>query len=579
VIALAAAVVAASLAAHAATPPVTDAMIDNDAKSPGDVLSWGMGPQGQRYSTLAKINTKNVSQLVPAWSFSFGGEKQRGQEAQPVIHNGKMFVTASYSRIYAIDLKTGQKLWKYEQRLPEGIMPCCDVVNRGAALYDNLVIFGTLDAQLIALDQDTGKVVWKEKIDDYAAGYSYTAAPLIVKGMVLTGVSGGEFGVVGRVEARDAKTGRLIWTRPTVEGHMGYKYDKDGNKVENGMTGTLNASWPGETWKTGGASTWLGGTYDPQTGLAYFGTGNPGPWNSHIRKGDNLYSSSTLAIDPDSGKIVWHYQNTPNDGWDFDGVNEFVTFDMDGRRVGGKADRNGFFYVNDAKTGKLLNAFPFVKVNWATGIDLKTGRPNYSPDHRPGDPAAATGEDKKGKSVFAAPGFLGGKNQMPMAYSPQTGLFYVPANEWGMDIWNEPISYKKGAAYLGAGFTIKPLNDDYIGALRAINPKTGKVEWQIKNGAPLWGGVMTTAGGLVFWGTPEGYLKAADAKTGKELWKFQTGSGIVAPPVTWEDNGEQFVAVVSGWGGAVPLWGGEVAKRVNFLEQGGSVWVFKLHKS
>lgn len=458
-------------------------------------------------------------------------------------------------------------------------MPCCDVVNRGAALYDNLVIFSTLDAQLIALNQDTGKIVWKDKIEDYAAGYSTTAAPLIVKGMVLTGVSGGEFGVVGRVEARDAKTGQLIWSRPTVEGHMGYKYDKDGNKTENGMTGTLNASWPGETWKTGGASTWLGGTYDPQTNLVYFGTGNPGPWNSHLRKGDNLYSSSTLAIDPDTGKIVWHYQNTPNDGWDFDGVNEFVTFDMDGKRVGGKADRNGFFYVNDAKTGKLLNAFPFVKVNWATSIDLKTGRPNYAPDHRPGDPAQAAGEEKKGKSVFAEPGFLGGKNQMPMAYSPQTGLFYVPANEWGMDIWNEPVSYKKGAAYLGAGFTIKPLNEDYIGALRAINPKTGKMEWQIKNNAPLWGGVMTTAGGLVFWGTPEGYLKAADAKTGKELWQFQTGSGIVAPPVTWEDNGEQFVAVVSGWGGAVPLWGGEVAKRVNFLEQGGSVWVFKLHKN
>ncbi len=579
VITLAAASLTATLTATAATPPVTDAMIQNDAKSSGDVLTWGMGTQGQRFSGLTKINTKNVSQLVPAWSFSFGGEKQRGQEAQPLVYNGKMFVTASYSRIYAIDLKTGQKLWKYEQRLPEAIMPCCDVVNRGAALYDNLVIFGTLDAQLVALNQDTGKVVWKEKIDDYAAGYSYTAAPLIVKGMVLTGVSGGEFGVVGRVEARDAKTGELIWTRPTVEGHMGYKYDKDGNKTENGITGTLNASWPGETWKTGGASTWLGGTYDPQTGLVYFGTGNPGPWNSHIRKGDNLYSSSTLAIDPDTGKIVWHYQNTPNDGWDFDGVNEFVTFDMDGKRVGAKADRNGFFYVNDAKTGQLLNAFPFVKVNWATSIDLKTGRPNYSPDHRPGDPAAATGDEKKGQSVFAAPGFLGGKNQMPMAYSPQTGLFYVPSNEWGMDIWNEPISYKKGAAYLGAGFTIKPLNEDYIGALRAINPKTGKMVWEIKNSAPLWGGVMTTAGGLVFWGTPEGYLKAADAKTGKELWKFQTGSGIVAPPVTWEDNGEQFVAVVSGWGGAVPLWGGEVAKRVNFLEQGGSVWVFKLHKN
>ncbi|MBB3008966.1 PQQ-dependent methanol/ethanol family dehydrogenase [Cupriavidus alkaliphilus] len=570
---------AASVAAQAAQATVSDAMIENDAKSPGDVLSWGMGPQGQRYSTLSRINTKNVGRLVPAWSFSFGGEKQRGQESQPLIHDGKMFVTASYSRIYALDVKTGRKLWKYEHRLPEGIMPCCDVVNRGAALYDNLVIFGTLDAQLVALDQNSGKVVWKEKLEDYAAGYSYTAAPLVAKGLVLTGISGGEFGVVGRVDARDAKTGQLVWSRPVVEGHMGYKYDKDGNKTEIGMTGTQNASWPGETWKTGGAATWLGGTYDPATGLAYFGTGNPGPWNSHIRKGDNLYSASTVALDPATGKIVWHYQNTPNDGWDFDGVNEFVTFDLDGKRMGGKADRNGFFYVNDASSGKLVNAFPFVKkITWATGIDLKSGRPDYVAEGRPGDPAAANGE-KKGKSVFAAPGFLGGKNQQPMAYSPQTGLFYVPANEWGMDIWNEPISYKKGAAFLGAGFTIQPLNDDYIGSLRAINPKTGKIVWEVKNGAPLWGGAMTTAGGLVFWGTPEGYLKAADAKTGKELWQFQTGSGVVAPPVTWEENGEQFVAVVSGWGGAVPLWGGEVAKRVNFLEQGGSVWVFKLHKS
>ncbi|SOY72627.1 PQQ-dependent methanol/ethanol family dehydrogenase [Cupriavidus taiwanensis] len=578
-IAATSAAIAAAAASVAAQAAVSDAMIENDAKSPGDVLSWGMGPQGQRYSTLARINTKNVDRLVPAWSFSFGGEKQRGQESQPLIHDGKMFVTASYSRIYALDAKTGRKLWKYEHRLPEGIMPCCDVVNRGAALYDNLVIFGTLDAQLVALDQNSGKVVWKEKLEDYAAGYSYTAAPLVAKGLVLTGISGGEFGVVGRVDARDAKTGQLVWSRPVVEGHMGYKYDKDGNKTEIGMTGTQNASWPGETWKTGGAATWLGGTYDPGTGLAYFGTGNPGPWNSHIRKGDNLYSASTVALDPATGKIVWHYQNTPNDGWDFDGVNEFVTFDLDGKRVGGKADRNGFFYVNDATSGKLVNAFPFVKkITWATGIDLKSGRPNYVAEGRPGDPAAANGE-KKGKSVFAAPGFLGGKNQQPMAYSPQTGLFYVPANEWGMDIWNEPISYKKGAAFLGAGFTIQPLNEDYIGSLRAINPKTGKIVWEVKNGAPLWGGAMTTAGGLVFWGTPEGYLKAADAKTGKELWQFQTGSGVVAPPVTWEENGEQFVAVVSGWGGAVPLWGGEVAKRVNFLEQGGSVWVFKLHKS
>ncbi len=556
---------------------VTDAMIENDAKSTNDVLSWGMGQQGQRFSPLTKINTGNVAKLVPAWSFSFGGEKQRGQESQPLVHNGRMFVTGSYSRIFALDAKSGKKLWKYEHRLPDGIMPCCDVINRGAALFDNLVIFATLDAQLVALNQESGQVVWKEKIDDYAAGYSASAAPLIAGGLLLTGVSGGEFGVIGRVEARDPKTGKMVWTRPVVEGHMGYKY-VDGKAVENGISGTTNKTWPGDLWKSGGATTWLGGTYDPSTGLAYFGTGNPAPWNSHLRPGDNLFSTATVAIDVKTGQIKWHYQNTPNDGWDYDGVNEFVTFDMNGKRMGAKADRNGFFYVNDAKTGKLENAFPFVnKITWATGIDLKTGRPNYVPENRPGDPTKGP-DGKKGNVVFSAPSFLGGKNQMPMAYSPKTGLFYVPANEWGMEIWNEPVTYKKGAAYLGAGFTIKPLNDDYIGAMRAVDPKSGKIVWEVKNSAPLWGGVMATAGDLVFYGVPEGYLKAVDAKSGKELWQFQTGSGIVAPPITWEEGGEQYVAVVSGWGGAVPLWGGEVAKKVNFLEQGGSVWVFKLAK-
>lgn len=562
-------------ASHAA---VTDTMIDNDAKTPDDILSWGIGPQGQRYSPLKQITPQTIGRLVPVWSFSFGGEKQRGQESQPLIHDGRMFVTASYSRIYALDATTGKKLWKYEHRLPEGIMPCCDVINRGAALYDKLVIFATLDAQLVALDQETGDVVWKEKIDDYAAGYSATAAPLIAGGLLLTGVSGGEFGVIGRVEARDPKTGQLVWVRPTVEGHMGYTFDKDGNRKENGVSGSAGKSWPGDLWKTGGAATWLGGTYNAKTGLAYFGTGNPAPWNSHLRKGDNLFSCSTVAIDIKTGQIKWHYQNTPNDGWDFDGVNEFVTFDDGKRTLGGKADRNGFFYVNDAATGQLVNAFPFVKkVTWATGIDLQTGRPDFVPENRPGDPTAAP-EGGKGKPVFAAPSFLGGKNQMPMAYSPDTKLFYVPANEWGMEIWNEPITYKKGAAYLGAGFTIKTLEEGSIGALRAIDPKTGRIVWEVPNNAPLWGGVLTTGGNLVFWGTPEGYLQAADAKTGKVVWKFQTGSGVVAPPITWQSKGEQYVAVVSGWGGAVPLWGGDVAKKVNYLEQGGSVWVFRLMK-
>ncbi|MBP6337763.1 MAG: PQQ-dependent methanol/ethanol family dehydrogenase [Vitreoscilla sp.] len=566
------------LAAMSAQAVVTDKMIESDAKSTGDVLSWGVGTEGQRYSPLKQVNANTIARLTPAWSFSFGGEKQRGQESQPVIHNGKMFVTGSYSRIFALDAATGKKLWKYEHRLPEGIMPCCDVINRGAALYGNLVIFATLDAQLVALNQDTGEVEWKEKIDDYAAGYSASAAPVIANGLLLTGVSGGEFGVVGRVEARNPKTGAMVWSRPTVEGHMGYKYDDKGNKTENGISGTTGKSWPGDLWKTGGAATWLGGTYNAKTGLAYFGTGNPAPWNSHLRKGDNLYSCSTVAIDVKTGQIVWHYQGTPNDGWDFDGVNEFVTYDDGGKILGGKADRNGFFYVIDAKNGHLENAFPFVKkVTWATGVDLKTGRPNMVPENRPGDPTASS-DGKKGNAIFSAPSFLGGKNQMPMAYSPDTKLFYVPANEWGMEIWNEPITYKKGAAYLGAGFTIKTINDDYIGAMRAIDPKTGKIVWESKNNAPLWGGVLTTGGNLVFWGTPEGYLQAADAKTGKIVWKFQTGSGIVAPPVTWEVNGEQYVAVVSGWGGAVPLWGGDVAKKVSMLEQGGSVWVFKLMK-
>ncbi len=565
-----------TLTAHAA---VTEQMIEDSAKSGNEVLSWGLGTQGQRYSALKQVTTANVAKLAPAWAFSFGGEKQRGRESQPLIHGGKMFVTASYSRIFALDAATGKKLWKYEHRLPEGIMPCCDVVNRGAALFDNLVIFATLDAQLVALDQATGDVVWKEKIDDYAAGYSATAAPLIAQGLLLTGVSGGEFGVVGRVEARDPRTGKMVWSRPTVEGHMGYTWDKDGKKTENGISGTANKSWPGDLWKTGGAATWLGGSYDAKTGMAYFGTGNPSPWNSHLRQGDNLYSCATVAIDVKTGQIKWHYQGTPNDGWDFDGVNEFITFDMDGKRVGAKADRNGFFYVLDATNGKLENAFPFVKkVTWATGIDLKTGRPNFVPENRPGDPTAGA-DGKKGNVVFAAPSFLGGKNQMPMAYSPDTKLFYVPANEWGMEIWNEPVTYKKGAAYMGAGFTIKTLNDDYIGALRAMDPKTGKIVWEVKNGAPLWGGVLTTAGNLVFWGTPEGLLKAADAKTGKVVWEFQTGSGVVAPPITWMQNGEQYVSVVSGWGGAVPLWGGDVAKKVNFLEQGGMVWVFKIPKA
>lgn len=545
------------------------------------IVTDGMGLQKQRYSPLTKLNADNVKDLRPVWAFSFGGEKQRGQEAQPIIVDGVMYVSASYSRVFAVDARTGEELWEYNARLPDGIMPCCDVINRGVGVYDNLVIFGTLDARLVALDKDTGRVVWRKTVGDYQEGYSITAAPLIVNDKIITGVAGGEFGIVGKVEAYDAKTGNLLWTRPTVEGHMGYIW-KDGQQVENGITGgEAGKTWPGDLWKTGGAATWLGGTYDPDTNLLFFGTGNPAPWNSHLRPGDNLYSASRLALNPDTGEIVWSFQTTPNDGWDYDGVNEVISFDYeeDGKTVKAvaTADRNGFFYVLERESGDFIRGFPFVdKITWASGLD-ENGRPIFNDDNRPGNPAKTEGT--QGATVTTAPSFLGGKNWMPMAYSQETGLFYVPSNEWEMDIWNEDVTYRKGAAYLGAGFTIRPINEDYIGVLRAMDPKTGEEVWRYNNYAPLWGGVMTTKSNLVFTGNPEGYLMAFDAKTGEMLYRFNTGSGIVGTPVTWEMDDEQYVSVVSGWGGAVPLWGGEVAQRVSNFNQGGSIFTFKLPKA
>ncbi|WP_417721731.1 PQQ-dependent methanol/ethanol family dehydrogenase [Salipiger sp.] len=576
-----AAAVLGLLTATAAQAQVTEDMLAKDREMTNQVVTNGMGRDLQRFSPLTTLNKDNVKNLMPAWAFSLGGEKQRGQETQPLIYDGVMYITGSYSRLYAIDVMTGEELWQYDARLPEGILPCCDVINRGAAIYGDKIYFGTLDARLVALDLKTGDVVWRDKIADYKAGYSYTAAPLIVNGLVITGNSGGEFGIVGEVQARNAETGDLVWTRPVIEGHMGTL-----NGEESTMTGTLNATWPGDMWKTGGGATWLGGSYDQRTDTLIFGTGNPAPWNSWLRNagtptegntGDNLYAASRLGIDPATGDIKWHFQSTPREGWDFDGVNEVVAFeDAEGNQKLATADRNGFFYVLNAD-GSFVDAWPFVKdITWASGID-DTGRPIYIEEGRPGDPTKAA-DGGKGEVVFSSPSFLGGKNWMPMAYSQNTGLFYVPSNEWGMDIWNEPVSYKKGAAYLGSGFTIKPNYEDHIGSLKAIDPVTGEWKWEHKNDAPLWGGVMTTAGGLVFYGTPEGKFLALDDETGEELWSFQTGSGIVGQPVTWDMDGEQYVSVVSGWGGAVPLWGGEVAKKVNYLNQGGMVWTFKLPK-
>ncbi|MCI5041452.1 MAG: PQQ-dependent methanol/ethanol family dehydrogenase [Donghicola eburneus] len=579
---LLAAMSVSALAITAAHAQVTEEMLANDRMDTSNVVTNGMGRDLQRYSPLEILNKDNVKNLVPAWAFSMGGEKQRGQETQPLIYDGIMYVTGSYSRLYAIDVMTGEELWQYDARLPEGILPCCDVINRGAAIYGDKIFFGTLDARIVALDLKTGDVVWRDKIADYKAGYSYTAAPLIVDGLVVTGNSGGEFGIVGEVQARDADTGDVVWTRPMIEGHMGTL-----NGEESTMTGTLNATWPGDLWKTGGGATWLGGSYDIETDTLVFGAGNPAPWNSWLRgageptegnTGDNLYAASRVGIDPKTGEIKWHFQTTPREGWDYDGVNEVVAYtDREGNKRFATADRNGYFYVLNREDGAFVSANPFVKdITWANGID-ENGRPIFNEPNRPGNPALAA-DGGKGEVVFSSPSFLGGKNWMPMAFSQNTGNFYVPSNEWGMDIWNEPVTYKKGAAYLGSGFTIKPNYEDHIGSLKAIDPDTGEWVWEYKNDAPLWGGVMTTAGGLVFFGTPEGKFIALDDATGEELWSFQTGSGIVGQPVTWEMDGEQYVSVVSGWGGAVPLWGGEVAKKVNYLNQGGMVWTFKLPK-
>ncbi|RCV91645.1 PQQ-dependent methanol/ethanol family dehydrogenase [Billgrantia montanilacus] len=568
--------IALAVSAHAQAVSFEDML--NDHLATDQVVTNGMGLHGQRFSPLTTLNTDNVHQLRPVWAFSFGGEKQRGQESQPLVKDGVMYVTGSYSRMWAVDAYTGEQVWQYEARLPDGIMPCCDVVNRGAAIYGDKVYFGTLDARLVALDRETGRVQWIKRVADYEAGHAITAAPIIIDGKLITGVAGGEFGVVGTVFAFDAETGDELWTRPVVEGHMGYVFE-NGEAVENGITGSeAGLSWPGDMWEQGGGAPWLGGFYDADTHSLLIGTGNPAPWNSHLRPGDNLYTSSRLAINPDDGTIKWHFQSTPNDGWDYDGVNEVISFDYEENgslvKAAATADRNGFFYVLDRESGEFIRGFPFAdRVSWAEGLD-ENGRPIFNPAGRPGNPADTEGE--RGESVAAYPAFLGAKNWNPMAYSQDTGLFYIPSNEWMMDIWNEPVSYRKGAAFLGAGFTIRPTNDDYIGVLRAVDPRTGEEVWRHENRAPLWGGVMTTAGNLVFTGTPEGYLKAFDATTGEELWGFNTGSGVVATPITWEMDGEQYVSVASGWGGAVPLWGGEVAEVIKDFNQGGMLWTFKL---
>ena len=569
--------------------------IENDASTTEDVLMYGMGPEAQRFSSLDKINKDNVHMLTPAWTMSFGDEKQRGQESQALVYDGVVYVTASYSRIFAFDARTGERKWTYSHRLPEGIRPCCDVINRGAAIYGDMVYFGTLDAGIVALNRHTGKVEWKKRFEDYRAGYTMTGAPTLVKDqktgkvLLIHGSSGDELGVVGKLFARDPLTGEEVWMRPFVEGHMGRLNGKDSTP-----TGDENApTWPRdengelvEAWHHGGGAPWQSASFDVETNTIIIGAGNPAPWNTWKRtaKGDdprnwdNLYTSGQVGVDPTTGEVKWFYQHTPNDAWDFSGNNELVLFEYDDNgktvKATAHADRNGFFYVVDRENGEFIKGFPFVdKITWATHIDPDTGRPVEVEGQRP--PLPAPGEEK-GKSIEVSPPFLGGKNWNPMAYSQNTGWFYLGANHWKEDYWTEEVNYVKGNAYLGQGFRIKTLFDDHVGVLRAVDPVSGEIKWTHKEKLPLWAGVLATKGGLIFTGTGDGFIKAFDEKTGEELWKFQTGSGIVSCPITWEMDGEQYIGFASGYGGAVPLWGGDMAELTKPVAQGGSFWVFKL---
>jgi alcohol dehydrogenase (cytochrome c) len=525
----------------------------NDHRTPGDVLTYGMGYNQQRYSPLAHINRGNVKRLVPVWTFATGNAL--GDESQPLLHGGVMYFTTSRST-FAIDAATGKGLWRHDIEYdPDTLRTiCCGQVNRGAAILDGKLFRTTLDMHVIALDVKTGKEVWKTQSDDYKLGYSMTVAPLVANGVVIAGVAGAEFGVRGYLEGYDPESGKKLWRLWTVPAP--------------GEPGS--DTWPkNDAWKVGGGSTWLTGSYDPELDLVYWGTGNPGPWNPTVRAGDNLYTSSVLAIRPKTGQVAWHYQFTPNDPIDFDGNNEMILADLkqggQTRRVLMHADRNGFLYVIDRTNGRLLAANAFVdKMTWASGVDLKTGRPILS---------QTTKDYLAGNEVELWPAVSGGKNWQPAAYNPETGLLYANTLEGGWLVAPAPIEHKPRAIFFGVKVAKRLWSDDR-GILKAIDPMTGKAKWRVPRAVPSYSGVLTTAGKLVFSGAMTGEFTAYDAETGAKLWEFQTQSGIIGQPVTWERDGKQYVTVASGIGGVYHIHGGDA--RLRNVPTGGAVWTFAL---
>ena len=559
---------ASTVAALLAAPAISTANseVERLTQNPANWATWGGDYAGTRYSKLDQINKNNVKNLQPAWTFSTG--VLRGHEGGPLVVNDVLYIHTPFpNTVYAIDQKTQSVIWEFTPTQDADVtipVMCCDTVNRGLAYGDGKIFLQQSDTVLTALDAKTGKRIWSVQNGDPKLGMTNTQAPLVVKDKVITGISGGEFGVRGFLAAYDINTGQLVW--------KGYSMGPDSdtltnpNKTTTGENGKVTKvgkdsslkTWKGDQWKIGGGTTWGWYSYDPDLNLIYYGSGNPSTWNPVQRPGDNKWSMSLWARDADTGEVKWVYQMTPHDEWDYDGINEVPLLDI---KINGKMrkvvvhfDRNGFGYTLDRVTGELLVAEKFDKaVNWATHVDMKSGRPQvvsqYSTEYN--------GEDETTEGI--CPAALGSKNQQPVSYSPQTGYVYISANHVCMTYEPFEVEYTAGQPYVGATLTMgpagvdamtgKPDNSTNLGQFTAWDPTTGKMVWSTKEPFSVWSGSVATAGGVVFYGTLEGYLKAVDAKTGKELYKFKTPSGIIGNVNTWEYNGKQYVGVLSGVGG------------------------------
>ncbi|MCP4005732.1 MAG: PQQ-dependent dehydrogenase, methanol/ethanol family [bacterium] len=548
---------------------VNDARLRAADAEPGNWLTHGRTYSEQRFSPLDEVDADNVHQLQATWKFETG--LKRGHEATPIVLDGIMYFTGSWSVVFALDARTGEQVWKWDPFVPRDYAQkaCCDVVNRGVALYRGRVYAGVLDGRLAALDARTGELVWEKLTVDRSRPYTITGAPRIVDGKVIIGNGGAELGVRGYVSAYDTQNGDLIWRTYTVPGDPAKPFESPALEA-------AAETWKGgEWWKIGGGGTvWDSMAFDPELKLLYIGTGNGSPWTRHIRSpggGDNLFLSSILALNPDNGELIWHYQTTPGDNWDYTATQHMILADLeidgDTRKVLMQAPKNGFFYVLDRKTGELISAEKYVEVTWASNIDPKTGRPVEVP-----------GQDYKDALALVKPTPFGGHNWHPMSYSPKTGLVYIPAQDMlGAYRVDPHFTYKPGLFNTGTDFNTFALakRDGFYGHLLAWDPVAQKEVWRHPHALPWNGGTLATAGDLVFQGTADGRFVAYRASDGKKLWEEPAGTGVIAAPITYQVDGRQYVTIVAGWGGAFALAGGEGASAAG-VESRGRVLTFAL---